>query len=67
MRLLILDFLSMMRLQIDRHLLVGKVELTKESLYRALCFVVQQFEDETTAAKLTIPAPAQFIEQSICL
>ena len=41
------------------------MELTKEHPFIEHFRFVQQFEDETTVAKLTIPAPAQFIEQFI--
>ena len=51
--------------KIDDTFLVGKVELTKEHPFIEHFRFVQQFEDETTVAKLTIPAPAQFIEQFI--
>mgnify|MGYP000881854741 FL=1 len=51
--------------KIDDTFLVGKVELIKEHPFIEHFRFVQQFEDETTVAKLTIPAPAQFIEQFI--
>ena len=51
--------------EIDDTFLVGKVELIKEHPFIEHFRFVQQFEDETTVAKLTIPAPAQFIEQFI--
>ena len=51
--------------KIDDTFLTGKVVLTTEHPFVEHYRFVAQFEDEQTAAKLTIPAPAQFIEQFI--
>lgn len=50
---------------IDDTYITGKVALTSEHPFVSHFKFVQQFEDENTIAKLTIPAPAQFIEQYI--
>ncbi len=53
-------------LQIDDTFLVGRVELTKKAFDLLDASACPWFEDETTVAKLTIPAPpSQFIEQFI--
>ena len=51
--------------KIDDTFLTGKVVLTTEHPFVEHYRFVAQFEDEQTTAKLTIPAPAQFIEQFI--
>lgn len=51
--------------KIDDTFLTGKVALTTEHPFIEHYRFVAQFEDEQTTAKLTIPAPAQFIEQFI--
>ena len=49
---------------IDDTYLTGKVVYKTHPFIEHFKFV-QQFEDENTVAKLTIPAPAQFLEQMI--
>ncbi len=49
---------------IDDTYLVGKVSVRKHPFIEHFKFI-KQFEDETTVAKQTIPAPAQFLEQMI--
>ena len=49
--------------KIDDTYLTGKVSLAGEHPFVEHFRFVQSFEDENTTAKLTIPAPAQFIEQ----
>ena len=51
--------------KIDDTYLTGKVSLAGEHPFVEHFRFVQSFEDESTTAKLTIPAPAQFIEQFI--
>ena len=51
--------------KIDDTYLTGKVSLASEHPFVEHFRFVQSFEDENTTAKLTIPAPAQFIEQFI--
>ena len=49
---------------IDDTYLTGKVSLDEHPFIEHFKFI-KQFEDENTVAKLTIPAPAQFLEQMI--
>lgn len=49
---------------IDDTYLTGKVSLGEHPFIEHFKFI-KQFEDENTVAKLTIPAPAQFLEQMI--
>ncbi len=49
---------------IDDTYLTGKIRYQSHPFIRHFQFV-QQFEDADTVAKLTIPAPAQFLEQMI--
>lgn len=49
---------------IDDTYLTGKIVYKTHPFIEHFKFV-QQFEDEDTVAKLTIPAPAQFLEQMI--
>lgn len=51
---------------IDDTYLTGKVSLGEHPFIEHFKFI-KQFEDENTVAKLTIPAPAQFLEQMLCL
>ena len=51
--------------KIDDTYLTGKISLAGEHPFVEHFRFVQSFEDENTTAKLTIPAPAQFIEQFI--
>lgn len=51
--------------KIDDTYLTGKISLEGEHPFVEHFRFVAQFEDEDTTAKLTIPAPAQFIEQFI--
>ena len=51
--------------KIDDTYLTGKISLAGEHPFVEHFRFVQSFEDESTTAKLTIPAPAQFIEQFI--
>ncbi len=50
---------------IDDTYLTGKVSLANEHPFIEHFKFLKQFEDENTIAKLTIPAPAQFLEQMI--
>ena len=50
---------------VDDTYLTDKVGLTGEHPFIGHYRFLQQFEDENCAAKLTIPAPAQFLEQMI--
>lgn len=50
---------------IDDTYLTGKVSLQGTHPFVRHFEFVKQFEDENTVAKLTIPAPAQFLEQMI--
>ena len=51
--------------KIDDTYLTGKISLAGEHPFVEHFRFVASFEDESTTAKLTIPAPAQFIEQFI--
>lgn len=51
--------------KIDDTFITGRVELTREHPFVDHYRFVAAQEDEKTVAKLTIPAPAQFIEQFI--
>ena len=51
--------------KIDDTFLTGKIGLAAEHPFVAHYRFVSRFEDENVTAKLTIPAPAQFLEQLI--
>ena len=51
--------------KIDDTYLTGKISLDGEHPFVEHFRFVSQFEDENATAKLTVPAPAQFIEQFI--
>ena len=50
---------------IDDTYLTGKISYNNNHSFLRHFEFVKQFEDENTVAKLTIPAPAQFLEQMI--
>ncbi|MCD8005825.1 MAG: 5-methyltetrahydropteroyltriglutamate--homocysteine S-methyltransferase [Oscillospiraceae bacterium] len=50
---------------LDDTYLTGKVRLSSQHPFIEHFKFLKQFEDENTVAKLTIPAPAQFLEQMI--
>lgn len=50
---------------IDDTYVVGKIKLSGKHPFIEHYEFLKQFEDENTVAKLTIPAPAQFLEQMI--
>lgn len=50
---------------IDDTYLTGKISYNNNHSFLRHFEFVNQFEDENTVAKLTIPAPAQFLEQMI--
>ena len=50
---------------VDDTYLVGKIGISKEHPFVEHFRFVKALEDENTVAKLTIPAPAQFLEQMV--